>query len=66
MPVQHLRNGRVTTHKDTSKIDNLKATTDPSEPDEGLAFVDDNGTEYAIVRMEKLYPRPVIHGATPI
>lgn len=47
-------------HKDTSKIDSLKATTDLSEPDEGWAFVDDNGTEYAIVRNGKVYPRPVI------
>ena len=51
-------------HKDTSKIDNLKATTDLSEPDEGWAFVDDNGTEYAIVRHGKVYPRPVIDGDT--
>lgn len=51
-------------HKDTSKIDNLKATTDLSEPDEGWAFVDDNGTEYAIVRNGKVYPRPVIDGDT--
>lgn len=51
-------------HKDTSKIDSLKATTDLSEPDEGWAFVDDNGTEYAIVRNGKVYPRPVIDGDT--
>ena len=51
-------------YKDTSKIDNLKATTDLSEPDEGWAFVDDNGTEYAIVRNGKVYPRPVIDGDT--
>ena len=51
-------------HKDTNKIDNLKATTDLSEPDEGWAFVDDNGTEYAIVRNGKVYPRPVIDGGT--
>ncbi|MCD7112371.1 lipocalin/fatty acid-binding family protein [Limosilactobacillus agrestis] len=51
-------------HKDTSKIDNLKATTDLSEPDEDWAFVDDNGTEYAIVRHGKVYPRPVIDGDT--
>ncbi|MBB1080455.1 lipocalin/fatty acid-binding family protein [Limosilactobacillus sp. STM2_1] len=47
-------------HKDSKKIDSLKATTDLSEPDEGWAFVDDNGTEYAIVRNGKVYPRPVI------
>ena len=51
-------------HKDTSKIDNLKATTDLSEPDEVWAFVDDNETEYAIVRNGKVYPRPVIDGDT--
>ncbi|MBC8744118.1 lipocalin/fatty acid-binding family protein [Lactobacillus sp. Marseille-P7033] len=51
-------------HKDTSKIDSLKATTDLSEPDEGWAFVDDNGTEYAIVRNGKVYPRPVIDNDT--
>ena len=51
-------------HKDTNKIDNLQATTDLSEPDEGWAFVDDNGTEYAIVRNGKVYPRPVIDGGT--
>lgn len=47
-------------HRDSQKIDHLKATTDLSEPDEGWAFVDDNGTEYAIVRNGKVYPRPVL------
>lgn len=50
-------------HKDTTKVDSLKAKTDLSEPDEGWAFVDDNGTEYAIVRNGKVYPRPVLDNA---
>lgn len=50
-------------HKDTTTVDSLKAKTDLSEPDEGWAFVDDNGTEYAIVRNGKVYPRPVLDNA---
>ncbi|WP_158087963.1 hypothetical protein [Limosilactobacillus reuteri] len=42
----------------------MKATTDLSEPDEVWAFVDDNETEYAIVRNRKVYPRLVIDGDT--